>query len=136
MSRFLHISFTFNEGLPKVQELEPAFNALAPDWLRYAFNCWIVWTARPASDFLYTLKPAIGQSDSILIVKLEMSDRNGWQPQWVWEWMDRRRQLGLPPPPAPPPTDLGSLLNALSLPAPRNPNEPFSLSDLRNPFKK
>jgi hypothetical protein len=110
MNRFLHISFTFNEGMPKVQALEPIFNALAPDWLRYSFNCWIVWTARPASDFLYSLKPALGPSDSILIAKLDLSDRTGWQPKWVWDWMDRKRQLGPPPPPAAPPADLNELL--------------------------
>ena len=111
MDRFLHISFTFNEGIPKVQELEPLFNVIAPDWLRYSFNCWIVWTARPASDFLYALKPRIGASDSILIVKLDPSDRTGWQPKWIWDWMDRKRQLGPPPPPALPPRDLASLLS-------------------------
>jgi hypothetical protein len=109
MDRFLHISFTFNEGVPKVRELEPAFDYLAPDWLRYSFNCWIVWSSRPASDFLYGLKPLIGTSDSMMIVKLDMSDRNGWEPQWVWDWIDKKRQLGPPPPPAPPPLDLGAL---------------------------
>jgi hypothetical protein len=110
MNRFLHISLTFNEGLPKVQELEPLFNALAPDWLRYSFNCWIVWTARPASDFLYALKAAIAPTDSVLIVKLDLSDRTGWQPQWIWDWMDRKRELGPPPLPARPSPDLFGLL--------------------------
>jgi hypothetical protein len=109
MNRFLHIGFTFNEGLPKVQELEPLFNALAPDWIRYSPNCWIVWTARPASDFMYALKNVVGQTDSFLIVKIDMSDRNGWQPLWVWEWMDKKRNLGPPPPPALPPPDLATL---------------------------
>jgi hypothetical protein len=114
MNRFLHISFTFNEGLPKVQELEPLFNALAPDWLRYSFNCWIVWTARPASDFLYALKTVIGPSDYVLITKLDFSDRTGWQPKWIWDWMDRKRQLGPPPPPAWPSSDLWNALNQSS----------------------
>jgi hypothetical protein len=114
MDRFLHISFTFNEGLPKVRELEPAFNFLAPDWMRYSPTNWIVWTPRPVSDFLYGLKPLIGASDSILIVKIDMSDRNGWQPKWVWEWIDRKRQLGPPPPPALPPADLNELLRPYS----------------------
>ena len=116
MDRFLHISFTFNEGLPKVQELEPMFNLLAPDWMRYAFNCWIVWTSRPASDFFYAIKPLIGASDSMLIVKLDMSDRNGWEPAWVWEWIDRKRQLGPPPPPVPPSPDLKSLIRGVANP--------------------
>jgi hypothetical protein len=46
------------EGLPKVQELEPIFSFLAPDWVRYTPTCWIVWSARPASDFLYGLESA------------------------------------------------------------------------------
>jgi hypothetical protein len=116
MNRFLHISLTFNEGLPKVQELEPLFNALAPDWLRYSFNCWIVWTARPANDFLYALKGAIGKTDSVLIVKLDLSDRAGWQPKWIWDWMDRKRELGPPPPPAPPSDDLYGLLTGINSP--------------------
>ncbi|MCA1512717.1 hypothetical protein [Bradyrhizobium sp. NBAIM01] len=108
--RFLHIGFTLNEGLPKVQALEPVFNILAPDWLRYSPICWPVWTARPASDFYYGIKPMIGASESMLIVKVDMSDRNGIQPQWIWERMDKKRTLGPPPPPAAPPTDLPNLL--------------------------
>jgi hypothetical protein len=130
MDRFLHISFTFNDGLPKVQELEPVFNYMAPDWLRYSQNCWIVWTARPASDFLYGLKPLIGASDSMLIVKLDMDDRNGWQPKWVLDWMDRKRQLGPPPPPANPPSDLGNMLTALGGGA---LGTPYGLAGLLNP---
>lgn len=106
--RFLHISFTFNEG-PKVQELVRVFDAATPDWIRYSPNCWIVWTARPASDLMYLLKPLLDVTDAMFIVKLDMTDRNGWQPTWIWEWMDRRRELGPPPPPAPPPSDLASL---------------------------
>ncbi|MCP1766316.1 hypothetical protein [Bradyrhizobium japonicum] len=117
--RFLHISFTFNEGMPKVQGLEPVFNYLAPDWLRYSPNCWLVWTARPASDFYFGVKPLIGNSDSMLIVKVDMSDRNGIQPQWVWEWMDKKRVLGPPPPPAAPPADFGQLLGIWGDPPPK-----------------
>jgi hypothetical protein len=107
------ISFAKSNPASALLEGADFVSAIAPDWLRYSFNCWIVWTSRPASDFLYTLKPIIGQSDSVLIVKLDMSERNGWEPLWVWEWMDKKRQLGPPPPPAPPPADLQSLLNQL-----------------------
>lgn len=124
MDRFLHITITYNGGAPR--EFGSVFDYLAPDWLRYAPNCYIIWTARPASDFLYALKPLVAPSDLILIVKIDMTDRNGWQPQWVWEWMDRRRQLGPPPPPTPPPNDLNALWNALALPQ-TNALSPFQL---------
>jgi hypothetical protein len=104
MDRFLHIGFTWS-GVPKTAELEPLFDALSKDWLRYSPTSWIVWTDRPASDFLYALKPKMGAEDLVLIVGISMSDRNGWQPKWIWEWIDRKRQLGPPPEPAPPPRD-------------------------------
>jgi len=117
MARFLHIGFTFPDGLPKVSEFEPVFNTIAEDWLRYNANSWIAWTARPASDFLYALKPRMGPRDSVLIVGLDMSDRNGWQPQWVWDWIDRKRQLGPPPPPKAPTPDLSGLLGPTPKPS-------------------
>lgn len=133
MNRFIHISFTFNEGVPKVQELEPLFNALAPDWIRYSPNCWIVWTARPASDFFYSIKPMIGATDAFLIAKLDVSERNGWQPQWIWDWMDKKRTLGPPPPPAPPPTDIGGLLGLANPSLPPPPGGLMGLGALFNP---
>ena len=118
MAKFFHIGFTFRDGPPKVVEMEPIFNRLADDWLRYAANNWIVWTPRPASDYFYALKPILGINDSMLIAKLDLSERNGWLPQWMGEWMDKKRQLGPPPPPAPPPSDLGGILAGLVDPNP------------------
>ncbi|SRR5216684_61383 len=106
MARFLHLGFTFPDGLPKTAELEPVMNFLSEDWIRYSPYCWIVWSSRPASDYLYAVKPLLGPRDTVLIVGLKMEDRNGWEPQSVWEWIDRKRQLGPPPPPTPPPSDL------------------------------
>jgi hypothetical protein len=50
----------------------------------------------------------------VLITKLDFSDRTGWQPKWIWDWMDRKRQLGPPPPPAWPSSDLWNALNQSS----------------------
>lgn len=107
-SRYLHMAFNFQNGA-KTTELEPIINGMADDWLRYSPNCWVLWTSRPASDFLYVLRPYIGPNDTVLIAALDMSDRNGWLPQWMWEWIDKRRELGPPPPPTPPPSDFSSL---------------------------
>src|SRR5216684_7282405 len=113
MARFLQITFMFSDGPPKTTELEPIFNFISEDWCRFSPTAWLVWTARPASDFFYALKPSLGPRDSMLIIGVDMNDRNGWMPQWIWEWMDRRRQLAPPPPPAPPPPDYSNLLRAL-----------------------
>jgi hypothetical protein len=36
--QFLHISFKFSDGGPKINELKPVFDK-AIDWFRYASNC-------------------------------------------------------------------------------------------------
>ena len=94
MNRFLHISFHLQRGPSQGSRIGAAFPHPTPNWVRYAFNCWIVWTPRPATDFLYVLKPAIGNSDSILIVRLDLTDRSGWEPMWIWDWMDKRDNSG------------------------------------------
>ena len=44
------------KGPVKMKELEPVFNK-ALDWMRYAPNCWILWTTTPAEDWVGRLKP-------------------------------------------------------------------------------
>ena len=104
--RFLHIAFNWRVS-GKVVELEPTFSHFADDRVRYAPNCWIVWTSRPVSDFYYALRPQIADQDAMLIVGLDMNERNGWLPKPIWDWIDRKRFQTLPPPAplAPPPPD-------------------------------
>jgi hypothetical protein len=111
--KYLHVTLLFSGPRPPENMLVAAFS-LADDWLKYANDCWIIWTARPASDWFYIFKNILGPNDMMLIVGLDMQERNGWMPQWIWEWIDRKRQLGPPPPPAPPPHDLGALLSGIS----------------------
>jgi hypothetical protein len=96
---FLHISFNFH-GQPKVDELLPAFNK-ALDWVRYAPNCWIVWTTVDTERWYNRLKPLIGADDQMLIIGIDKDVRNGWLPKWVWEWLDKDRSVGAPKAPAP-----------------------------------
>jgi hypothetical protein len=114
--KFLHVGFHFGSTL-KFRELEPVFTAIGDDWIRYAFNCWIIYTPRSAADVFYFLKPHLTADDQMLIVGIDVTERNGWLAQWIWEWMDRRRQLGPPPPPTPPPPDLKNALTGLGSPS-------------------
>jgi hypothetical protein len=95
----LHVGFNF-KGPPKITELQPIFNK-AKDWIRYAPNCWIVWTNRSANQWADLLKPKLGPEDSVFICQLDMTNRQGWLPKWVWEWLDKSRSQ-FPPPPGPP----------------------------------
>lgn len=90
MPRFLHVGFNF-AGQPKVKELEAAFSATG-DWLRYSQNCWLIWTERTASDTFNALKPYLANDDQFLILEVNMNERNGWLPEWLWNWMNARQQ--------------------------------------------
>jgi hypothetical protein len=86
--QFLHIAFKFANGDPKTATLRPIFNK-AIDWFRYAPNCWIVWTSSSADKWYERLKPHIDDEDSMLIVKIDMTERQGWLNKSLWEWMDK-----------------------------------------------
>ena len=85
MSTYLHIGFNWaNE--PKVDELKPTFDK-ALDWIRYAPNCWIVWTSTTPQGWYERLKPHLREGDHVFICELNLRNRQGWLPQWVWEWI-------------------------------------------------
>ena len=90
MPKFLHVGFNF-AGPLKIKELEPAFSSVG-DWLRYSSSCWIIWTERSAQDVFSALKPYLVNDDQFLIVEINMYERNGWLPEWVWGWMNARQQ--------------------------------------------
>ena len=86
--QFLLITFKFADGNSKVATLKPVFNK-AIDWFRYAPNCWIVWTSSSAEKWYERLRPHIKDADSMFIVRLDMSERQGWLSKSIWEWMDQ-----------------------------------------------
>ena len=87
--QFLHIGFKWSKAA-KTTELEPVFNK-AVDWLRYAPNCWIVWTTSSAQTWYERLKPHLKQGDYLFIGRLNVSERSGWLPKWIWEWLSKPR---------------------------------------------
>jgi hypothetical protein len=88
--KFLHVGLMF-AGLPKTSELDATVTLVSDDWIRYANNNWILWTERSAENVYNALKPVIGTNDQMLIVGLDMTERNGWLARWVWEWIAAKR---------------------------------------------
>jgi hypothetical protein len=89
MSQFLHIAFNWS-GEPKITELKPVFDQ-AIDWIRYAPNCWIVWTSNGPDKWYERLKPHLGTSDHMFICSIDMNTRSGWLPKTTWEWITKTR---------------------------------------------
>lgn len=108
---YLHISIaTFDHVLEPVMnnKVQQAVNA-ADDWLRYASNCWIIWTKESPEQWYQKLS-AIEElkSASMYVIKVDISRVNsaGQFPQWIWDWLNKDRATtttssipGLTPPP-------------------------------------
>jgi hypothetical protein len=88
--QFLSVTFKFADGDTKIAELKPVFNK-ATDWFRFSSTCWIIWTGRSAEKWYELLRPHITDKDSMFIVKLDLSERQGWVSKSMWEWLDNDR---------------------------------------------
>jgi len=93
---YLHIAFHVpvpTMGLSVSAKVQPVINT-ADDWVRYSFNCWIIWTAESPDEWYGKLiKIPELSSLSFFIIKIDMSamNRSGQFPQWIWDWINRSR---------------------------------------------
>jgi hypothetical protein len=88
VNKYLHVSFNF-KGKPKVKELETTFDKAA-DWVRYAENCWIIYTHETVNIWADRLNKLIGKDDTVLIIEMGTLYR-GWMEQSVVDWLSKRR---------------------------------------------
>lgn len=89
MPKFLHIAFNWTSGL-KVEELTPEFNK-AKDWVRYAPNCWIVWTTSDMETWYARVRPYMKNEDYVFICEINLKNRQGWLPKFIWDWINKPR---------------------------------------------
>ena len=85
--RFLHVAFDFKEQ-PDLAALNEVFDK-APDWIRYAPNCWLLWTARSPETWYTRLKELMRQGDRVFICELNIEIRNGWMPTSFWNFIQK-----------------------------------------------
>src|SRR2546425_7598082 len=57
-------------------------------WLRWNAFTWLIRTERTANEWYEILRQRISRDDSLLIVRADLSERFGWAPEWVWDWID------------------------------------------------
>jgi hypothetical protein len=88
MAEFLHISFHFDKGGSKIEELKPEFNK-ALDWYRYAPNCWVVWTTTNAEGWYARLKPLLTDKDSMLVIPFEYGPISGVASRGLWDFFKK-----------------------------------------------
>ena len=88
--QFLHVSFQFVDGQSRRDKLEPIFNK-ALDWFRYTPTSWILWTSRSAEHWYERVRPLLSDDDTVFIVKLDISERQGWVSKRFWDWLNQDR---------------------------------------------
>ena len=91
VGKFLHITFVWS-FFPRTDVLEKVVFPTSKDWMRYAPNCWIVYTYVDASEWFRRIKPHVSDRDKFLICELNVEDKQGWMDKWVWEWLNKERE--------------------------------------------
>lgn len=97
-ARFLHIGFSFSAGVnvhdvAQTMESDPMFG----DWLQYAPNCYLVWSADAPATLRERLLKLPHMSESfMLICEINIDSADGWLPEGAWAWLRRPRVPHLP----------------------------------------
>jgi hypothetical protein len=89
MSALYHIYLRPKAGVTQ-EQVEEKMN-LALDWYKYAANSWIVKTTSDAAKWQTRLKPLVEPDGTLLILKIDPSDRQGWIAKGFWEWLGNEK---------------------------------------------
>ena len=91
--RYFHIGVSIPEGVV-AQSVQDALDARCEDWLKYAGNCFIVWTTLDAGTLAGIVLSVSGMSKgSFLVVEIDTTIKGfGYISQWVLDWINKDRQ--------------------------------------------
>ena len=91
MKHLLHVSL-FSVRPPKalVESLESVF-ATADDWMRYAPNCWLLWTSQDVAFWATKVKAEFLKDDeSLFVCRIDPTGMTqGWLQPWMWDWINK-----------------------------------------------
>jgi hypothetical protein len=98
---FLHLAVIQSTAQPAIllppdhpgqqQEIEESFNK-ARDWLRYAPDCWIIYTSISPTVWSERLRSLKTMEDcKFLICEVNLKNKGGWLPKSAWDWMNKER---------------------------------------------
>jgi hypothetical protein len=90
MAKYLHVGFNFGSRPIPEEKLAVLF-ATSLDWVRYAPNCWILWTTTEPEEWYKYIKRDVHKDDTFFICELSITNRQGWLPQKVWDWIYKDR---------------------------------------------
>lgn len=114
MARYYHIGLTIPPGVDQNAVYEQ-IHTKSLDWMRYAPNCYIIWSTSPSAELAGAILGVAGMSNGnflIVDVNLLQGDGFGWLPGWAWDWIKKDRS-------SPPAMTLGDVLKLIPPPANR-----------------
>jgi hypothetical protein len=85
MTSFFHIFLKPGDDVSNTQVKEKM--NLAIDWYKYSDYCWVLKSTSTAQKWQTRLKPLVQNGGSLLILKLDLSDRQGWLSKDFWKWL-------------------------------------------------
>ncbi len=88
MSKFLSLTFNFEGKDPPLPAIEESLNK-ARDWLKYAPNCWLLYTSNTEKIWADRMRLIVGEKASIFVVEINIRSKFGYMPKFVWEWIEK-----------------------------------------------
>ena len=64
---------------------------LAVDWYKYSDYCWMVKTTSDAAKWQTRLRPLVEPDGTLLIMKIDPTQRQGWIAKGFWEWLKKEK---------------------------------------------
>jgi hypothetical protein len=110
--RVLLVTFNRIEGID-VDMLAAAFNK-GLDWTILNDNSFLIKTISDAQRWYGRIEPLLGDTHTVFICRVDLTDRQGFLPKQLWDWIDAEARSASASPPA----------------------LPFSFSELSAPPKK
>lgn len=82
----LLITYDLNKPGQNYDKLHEKIKGLGA-WWHHLDSTWIVVTTLSPSQTFDRLKPALDDSDNVLIVNITGDTYSGWLPQKAWDWL-------------------------------------------------
>jgi hypothetical protein len=87
---YLHVSFNFEKRPAKEKELIPVFDQ-AQEWVRYAPNCWIIYTNETPETWASRFRKYLHADDTVFVCEINISNYFGWAEKLLWDWIAKKR---------------------------------------------
>lgn len=62
------------------------------DWQHPMESLWAIYTNEDANTIYDKLRSKIDNNDSIFVVQMSSSDRQGWLPKSFWQWINEKEK--------------------------------------------